>query len=521
LKDFILKFWSMFVERFGAPVLISFVKAKNMKAARDALKSILTNSSFSMEQEDKVEMLEPKKEGAVFETMIKYCDNEITKGLLVPTLLLGSESEGAKSLGDIHFQLFEYRVRFIQRKLQNITRAFIKKEIDLNFDDVKHYPVFTFNPFSMNNRVKMAQTFDLLIKNALVHPNEPWVRNALQLPEAEARFIPKLDEAWKAKMTAGSGSVIGGMPSPSADITRTGAQTNQRQPASVGESTEFAISHEELKKQFINEEDKFRSTLVPAVNDKILELVKLVERKIKADGNIEFASTPSWLKQLKFEFGFSPLFAELYDEVLVDIVAGDNSRLASLGMKSAFDVQTRTGAFRWIDQKMGGIRSGLLDYGSAAANELELRILEDTKEIVQAGLDEGLRGRDVIKRLQDTLLGSRYTPAQLETVVRTNTTAIVNQGKKAFGRANSDFVKGFRFVAILDDRTTDICEQRDGKEFALNDPALDANTPPLHFSCRSVLDYITEGKPSYDPEGIDTDVPEGFGDGIYALGKNN
>jgi SPP1 gp7 family putative phage head morphogenesis protein len=265
--------------------------------------------------------------------------------------------------------------------------------------------------------------------------------------------------------------------------------------------------------------NKFKSAFVPAINDKILELVKLVERNLKADKDVEFAATPSWLRQLKFEFGFSPLFAELYDEVLVDIVMNDNTRLASLGMKSAFDVQTRTGAFKWIDQRIGNIRNGLLDYGSAAANRLELRILEDTKEIVQAGLDEGLRGRDVVKRLQDTMLGSRYTPAQLDTIVRTNTTAIVNQGKKAFGRANSDFVKGFEFVAILDNRTTDICEQRDGKVFSINDPALDANTPPLHFDCRSVLDYITEGKPSYDSEGIDTDVPEGFGDGIYALGK--
>ncbi|MBW1857810.1 MAG: hypothetical protein JRI42_05985, partial [Deltaproteobacteria bacterium] len=60
--------------------------------------------------------------------------------------------------------------------------------------------------------------------------------------------------------------------------------------------------------------------------------------------------------------------------------------------------------------------------------------------------------------------------------------------------------------------TTDICRERDGKEFAINDPALDANTPSLHFSCRSILDYIIEGSPQYDPAGVETSVPEGFGD---------
>ena len=519
LKDFILKYWSMFVERFGAPVLVSFVKAKNMKAARDALKTILTDTSYSMEQEDKVEMLEPKKEGKVFESMITYCDNNITKGLIVPTLLLGTEAEGSKALGDVHFKLFEYRVTYIQRKLQNLARALIKKEINLNFDGVKHYPVFTFKPFSINNRVKMAQTFDLLVKNALVHPNEPWVRKELQLPEAEEGYQEALDEAWKAKMVAGSGQTIGGQPSPAADITRTEAQTKQREPADVGETTQLADENlQTVKEQFERSEGDFRRMLLPITQKGIEGLVAYVEEKLKNDTSIEFAATPSWLTNLQYEFGFNSAFAEVYDEVMVNVILEDNAKLTNLGMTSAFDVQTRTGAFNYIDSKMADIRSGLLDYGSAAANELELRILEDTKLIIQAGLDEGLRGRDVTKNLQDTLLGKRYNPAQLETVVRTNTTAIVNQGKKAFGRANSDFVKGFQFHAVLDLRTTDICEQRDGKVFALNDPALDYNTPPLHFSCRSILDYIISGSPTFNPAGIDTSVPEGFGDGIYAMG---
>ena len=515
LKDFILKFWSIFIERFGAPLLIAFVKAKNMKAARAGLKNIISDTSFTLEKDDKLEIVEPKKEGEVFNMMIRYCDNEITKGLLMPTLLMDAEGGGSKSLGDIHYRMFEYRVEFIQRKLQNLVRALIKKELDLNFKNVKHFPVFTFRPFSMANRVKMAQMFDLLVKNALIHPLEPWIRKELQLPEIGKAFEDDLDQAWRAKMTAGSQAIID-TPSPTAQITRPEAQTPQREPKAAGETAELSEPTRRVKLQLDEADQKFRRFLVPIVQASIEGLVKKVEQELKADKSIEFAEIPLWLKNLTFEIsGFAEGFGDMYDVLLVDMVMGDNTYLMGFGMETAFDVQTRTGAFKWIDREMGKIRSGLLESGSANADALELRILEDTKMIVQKGLNEGLRGRDVVSSLRDTMLGSRYTSAQLEAVVRTNTTAIVNQGKKGFARANVPFVKGMVFMAILDDRTTTICEQLDTKQFSVDDPMLDKFTPPLHFSCRSSLDYVIEGTPKFSPGGITESVPEGFGDDIY------
>lgn len=48
-----------------------------------------------------------------------------------------------------------------------------------------------------------------------------------------------------------------------------------------------------------------------------------------------------------------------------------------------------------------------------------------------------------------------------------------------------------QFLAILDDRTTDICRARNGKIMRLDSEELAANTPPLHYWCRSVLSPIT------------------------------
>jgi uncharacterized protein with gpF-like domain len=44
---------------------------------------------------------------------------------------------------------------------------------------------------------------------------------------------------------------------------------------------------------------------------------------------------------------------------------------------------------------------------------------------------------------------------------------------------------GYEFVAIIDDYTTDQCEELDGMYFACDDPS--CPKPPLHYNCRSVL----------------------------------
>ena len=59
-------------------------------------------------------------------------------------------------------------------------------------------------------------------------------------------------------------------------------------------------------------------------------------------------------------------------------------------------------------------------------------------------------------------------------------------------RETEGFVRGVRFSAILDERTSRMCRMRDGMTFRLEDPRLVGNTPPLHPNCRSVLIPVTE-----------------------------
>lgn len=105
---------------------------------------------------------------------------------------------------------------------------------------------------------------------------------------------------------------------------------------------------------------------------------------------------------------------------------------------------------------------------------------------------------------------------RLEAIVRTNVNRAFNVARRqAFSEAaaTGDF-PAWEFSAILDDRTSDICESLDGKIYAADDPIWGTITPPLHYNCRSqiVPVYKTDipSKWSNVPTGV-KNIPVEFG----------
>lgn len=80
---------------------------------------------------------------------------------------------------------------------------------------------------------------------------------------------------------------------------------------------------------------------------------------------------------------------------------------------------------------------------------------------------------------------------RLENMIRTPLNDAYNQGRLAIGDAAEDYVIGYQYSAILDSRTTKICEENDGLTIRAEDFRLRKLQPPCHFSCRSMLVYVT------------------------------
>jgi SPP1 gp7 family putative phage head morphogenesis protein len=101
---------------------------------------------------------------------------------------------------------------------------------------------------------------------------------------------------------------------------------------------------------------------------------------------------------------------------------------------------------------------------------------------------------EVIRALNDLWgVSEPQTAAYLDTLARTNLFEAMNEARYAefTDPALGDFVVAMEYSAILDDRTTEICEHLNGKQWPADSDVWDQFRPPNHFNCRSVLIPIT------------------------------
>jgi SPP1 gp7 family putative phage head morphogenesis protein len=109
-----------------------------------------------------------------------------------------------------------------------------------------------------------------------------------------------------------------------------------------------------------------------------------------------------------------------------------------------------------------------------------------------------------------------WTRNKVDTVVRTATNHMSQIARKEVYNQNVDLIKGYQWIATLDDRTTDICQYRDGKVWIFNETArdkysgaelLDAEVyPPAHWGCRSATGPVLV---SWQELGVEaSEIPE-------------
>jgi SPP1 gp7 family putative phage head morphogenesis protein len=96
-------------------------------------------------------------------------------------------------------------------------------------------------------------------------------------------------------------------------------------------------------------------------------------------------------------------------------------------------------------------------------------------------LSEGLRKTAI--RIQNALDIRRKSATGLAS---TSMHQAANWAERVYWEENADKIKGFRFIAELDRRTTPLCRSLSERVFKVGD----APQPPLHWRCRSYLEPI-------------------------------
>ena len=133
------------------------------------------------------------------------------------------------------------------------------------------------------------------------------------------------------------------------------------------------------------------------------------------------------------------------------------------------------------------------------------RTAKDTREVIWDRLvSRGFTNREavldteddpgVVNTLKDLWGASeRQTAAYLDTLSRTNLFEAMNEARYAefTDPELGGFVQALEYSAILDERTTDICQALNGKVYSEESDVWDSYRPPNHYNCRSVLIPIT------------------------------
>ena len=107
---------------------------------------------------------------------------------------------------------------------------------------------------------------------------------------------------------------------------------------------------------------------------------------------------------------------------------------------------------------------------------------ENLSRTLSNGMSQGKSYYLMSQELKDVTRSGKYAAVRL---VRTEASFVANQAKLT-ALTNSG-VEEFEYVAVLDARTSEVCQENDGRIVKAEDAVFGKNLPPLHPNCRSTF----------------------------------
>ncbi len=145
-----LKFWLVFLEKFGMPTAIAKyppgTSDADKSALLDALDAIQSESGIRIPDTMAVELLEASRSGtATYEAMCTYLDRQISKAVLGQTLTTEISDKGsfaaAQTHNDVRQDILKADADLLAELLND---TLIKWIVDYNFADITDYPKLWF-----------------------------------------------------------------------------------------------------------------------------------------------------------------------------------------------------------------------------------------------------------------------------------------------------------------------------------------------------------------------------------------
>ena len=509
-KDNAYKWFAMLLERMGIPPIFAMYdperyKDANLTALQDVLENIQAATTATIpawqdkESGKSIEFWAPelaKNIGDVFIPSLDMLNKDIARSILMPGLLGATpdDSIGSMARANVHFDVFMLVINSIRQEIEEsvMQEQIIRPLIDMNFN-VDEYPQFKFLPLTDDLQVDLMDRWIKLVSGGVVKhqpEDETHIRKKFKFPERDVSE----DEDDENGNDGDDNSDIGDNDDSAGDDDG-GDSDNINKNFKLSGRKDFKLSRAknsyEKKIDFVyinseidSHEDTLRKELKATLKDEESYLVRLLR---KPNVDIETVQVRSSLE------------TKLAKSTKSAMMGAAKDGYKNVNIKNNFE--SKVGSVESAAQKW--IRSRATAVSGVMSNKLQ----DDVRIVISNAIRSGIPNGEVIARIQDVFLPyidsniitdtAVITPHRVETIVRTNMTTAYNQGRLVAMRDPDvqEFIHGVSYSAIMDDRTSDVCDFLDGRVFRVDDPELDRMTPPNHFNCRSVLVEVLINEP--------------------------
>lgn len=503
-KDIIIKLQNMHLERHAGGFIWASIDGNLSITQSNNVKDLISNVSGAMgamlPKNVELKQFNPMNTDA-FERAIAQHDKAIAKSVLVPNLLGLTEqgATGSYAQSQTHEQAFLNILSTIDSRVAEVLNEQLFRQLCIwNFGH-SNFPRYKFNKLTKAQQVELLKAWGELIGKGAVtksDSDESHIRMLLDFPEKE--------EPEKVEK----------MPIPITPEDIGNPSDNESEP-SEEETRDYGL-HKPSKNEFI-EDKKIKLSPIPWLNrvdfakikkdlneadekhvgqlNDIMGQVKLSLQKQIANivgqrslGNVKPNEFNTIVIPKKFISGLKTVMRENLQEVIDTQYEQAKTEVPKKEFKKTIPSgMDKTQIERFFKNKNNFFVTGVLQQD----------VLNATLQVLQNGIKYDKTLKDTIQALdEDTTLVSVLpntdaagrpvnVPLRLENIVRTNTGDAVNQARQALFTSPEmqGFVIAFEYSAIIDDRTSGICEDLNGKI------KKDWNnyTPPNHYQCRSIL----------------------------------
>lgn len=504
-KKFVTRMFAIYIERFAMPPAIGTydetIGENEVAALQTLLEKIQSRTSAMIPKGVTIDFKQPEKmTHDVFLAAIDHYDLKIARAILVPDLMgiSGAQTSGGSfALGKEQFKSFFTSIMNDRKSLQvKINTKIIKPLVTVNHGpDVKCE--FKFNDFDKENILELIKVWLDAVKGKVFEATDDEInhlRKQTGFPESDEITRPQAPTVPNAGVPGKEGKLPAG--NPANDPTRKDDDEKKKDMSACGHN-HFSAGNRELtpyeaKVDFTAIERQLNiaeNRILPEINNATETVYTDLIDQVK-DKHLLTKFNPEALNTLKPRFlrDLNILFKNYYTNLF--------EQSFTQGQKELFPEDAKNDPAKpndfVIDMSPEEFEEFLKSEAFSTVGDYSTELTKKTKIIVAKGIKDGAAQSEILRQLRDEM--GNFSERWMQTVVRTKTTEIYNEGRKRFFETDpqaKQIVVAYQWSAILDTRTSDICRFLDGKIYLVGEVSNHLK-PPAHFGCRSLLVPITK-----------------------------